>query len=98
MGPAEEEEVGHQGPSWLQLGFEMPTEKEALRALEVEISNHTPPLNNIHFTNWYATSYIGGAILDRAADVESLSSMGEMGVDEATNRVGAIISRVSFKN
>lgn len=76
----------------------MPTEEEALRALAIEISNRTPPLNNIRFTNWYATSHIGGAILDRAADIKSLSSMGEMGVDEATNCVGALISRVSFKN
>lgn len=94
----EVEEVGHQGPSWLQLGSEMSTEEEALRALAAEISNRTPPLNNIRFTNRYAASYIGGAILDRAADIESLSSMGEMGVDEATNRVGTLISRVSLKN
>lgn len=33
--------------SWLQEGFEMPTEEEAMRALAVEISTKTPPLNNI---------------------------------------------------
>lgn len=77
--PTQEEEMGHQGPSWLQPGFVMPTEEEALWALAVEISDRTPPLNNICFTNWYVASYIGGAILDWAADIESLSSMGEGG-------------------
>lgn len=65
-----------------------------MRALAVEIQNRTP-LRNIHFTNHYAASYIGRVILDGAADIESLEFMGEMGVDEATNRVGALISRVS---
>lgn len=62
------------GPFWLQLGFVMPTEEEALRALAVENSNRTPLFNNIQFTNRYAASYIGGAILDRAADIKSLAS------------------------
>lgn len=39
------------GPSWLQLGFKMPTEAEALRDLVDEISSRTPLLNNIRFTN-----------------------------------------------
>lgn len=84
-------------PTWLQLGFEMPKEEEELRALAVEISNRTPSLNNIQFTNPYATSYIGSAILDRGTNIESLASMGEMGVDEATYCVGALISRASFR-
>lgn len=48
------------GPSWLRLGFEMPTEEEALRSLAAEIQEATPPLHNIRFTNGYAASYIGG--------------------------------------
>lgn len=83
------------GSSWLRPGFEMPTEEEVLRELATEITNRTPPLRNIRFTNWYVASFIGGAILNRAADVKSLVSMGEMGVDEATNRVGALLARVS---
>lgn len=82
-------------PSWLQPGFEMPTEEGALRELASEISTRTPPLNNIRFTNRYAASFIGGAVLNRAANVESLALMGEVGVDEATNRVGALLARVS---
>lgn len=73
----------------------MPTEEEALRALAVEISNLYA--TNIQFTNLYAASYIAGVILDRAADIESLASMGEMGIDEATNCFGACILRVSFR-
>lgn len=38
-------------PSWLLLGFEMPTEEEALRELASEISTRTSALKNIHFTN-----------------------------------------------
>lgn len=64
------------GPSWLQLGFEMPIEEVALKELASEITRKTPPLNNICFTNRYAISFIGGAILNRAADVVSLASMG----------------------
>lgn len=87
-----------QGPSWLQSGFVMPTDEEALRALVVEISACTPLLlNNILFTNMYATLYLGGAILDQTVDVESPSGMGEMGVDEATNRVGPLLPRVSSR-
>lgn len=91
------DETSCQGPSWLQLGFEMPTEEEALRALSVEISTHTPPLNNICFTNVYVASYLGGAIWDRAVHVESLSRMGEIGMEEASNSVGALLARVSLR-
>lgn len=73
----------------------MPTEEEALRALASEISTRTPPLSNIRFTNRYAASFLGGAVLNRAADAESLASMGDIGVDEATNWVGALLARVS---
>lgn len=83
------------GPSWLQPGFRMPTEEETLRSLAAEIEEATPPLCNIRFTNRYAVSYIGGTILSQAKDIESLEAMGEMGVDEATNRVRVLISRVS---
>lgn len=83
------------GPSWLQLGFRMPTEEEALRSLAIEIEEATPPLCNIRFTNRFAASYIGGTILSQTEDIESLEAMGEMGVDEATNRVRVLISRVS---
>lgn len=82
-------------PSWLQSGFEMRVE-EALRELVSEISTKTPPLNNIHFTNRYTTSFISVAIFNRAGDVESLASMGKMRIDEVTNRVGALLARVSF--
>lgn len=68
----------HFGPSWMQTGFEMPTEAEALRALSVEISHRTSLLDNIRCTNWFAASFLGGSILDRAADVESLETMGGM--------------------
>lgn len=81
--------------SWLQLGFEMSTEEETLKSLAVEIDEATLPLRNIQFTNRYAASYIGGTIFSSAANIESLEAMGEMRVDEATNRVGALISRVS---
>lgn len=83
------------GPSWLRPGFEMPNEEGALRELASEISNKTPPLTNICFTKWHAASFIRGAVLNRVANVESLVSMGEMGVDEVTNRVGALLARVS---
>lgn len=82
-------------PSWLRSGFKVPTEEEALRELASEITEMTPPLRNIRFTNRYAAAFLGGAVLNRAADAESLASMGDMGVDEATNRVGALIARVS---
>lgn len=62
----------------------------------VGVRNYPPPLTNIQFTNRYAASFIRGAILNRAADAESLASMGEMGVEEATNRVGALLARVGF--
>lgn len=84
------------GPSWLQPGFEIPMEEEALRNLADKITSRTPPLNNIRFTNRYAESYIGGSVLNRAADVESLASMSDLGVDEATNRVGALLAQVHF--
>lgn len=70
----------------------MPAEEKVLRALAVKMSNITPLLNNIHFTNRYAAFYIRGAILNLAADIKSLSSMGEMRVDDSTNHVGARIS------
>lgn len=72
----------------------MPTEEESLRALVAEITTRTPPLHNLYFTNWYAASFLCGTILDRAADAESLALMGEMWVEEATNRVGALLARV----
>lgn len=84
------------GPSWLWPEFVMPTEEEALRSLAVEIQEVAPPLCNVQFTNRYAASYIGRAILDQATDIESLKAMGEMGLEEATNRAEALISRVSF--
>lgn len=83
------------GPSWLQPGFKMPREEEGLGSLAAKIEEATPPLCNIWFTNHYATSYIGGTILSQAANIESLEAMGEMRVDEATNRVGVLISLVS---
>lgn len=84
------------GSSWLQLGFEIPTEEGVLRELPSEIPTRTPPFNNIRFTNRYAASFIGGAVLNRAADVESLATMGEIRVDETANRVGALLARVRW--
>lgn len=74
----------------------MPTEEEALRALAYEILTRTPPLNNLRFTNRYVASFLGSAILDWAADTERLAGMDEMGVDEATNQIGALLAHVSF--
>lgn len=93
---ADEAPTMNSGPLWLQLGFEMPTEGEALRALSMEISNKTPSLDNILFTNRFAASFFGGSILDRAAGVESLATMGGMRVDDATIRVSALLARVSL--
>lgn len=85
---------GHSSPSWLRSGVVMPIEEEALRELASKISNRTPPLRNLRFTNMYSASYLGGVILNWATDIESLAGMGEMGVDEETNRVGALLARV----
>lgn len=59
----------------------MPTEAEALRDLADEITSRTPPINNIRFTNRFAASYLGGTILNRAEDVDSLASMGDFLID-----------------
>lgn len=54
-------------------------QEEALRALSLKITSKTPPLSNILFTNIHAATYLGGAILNRVADSESLATMGEIG-------------------
>lgn len=69
--------------------------KGGLREFASEITERTPPLQNIRFTNRYIAAFLGGAVLNWAADAESLASMRDMGVDEATNWVGALLTRVS---
>lgn len=85
---------GDSGLSWLRSWFMMPTEEEALKEWESKISTRTPPLYNLHFTNRHAALYLWETILNHTAHVKSLAGMGEMGVDEAINRIGALLARV----
>lgn len=81
-------------PSLMQIGFLMPSSLEGLRKLSEEIMAKKTPLNNIKFTDHFATLYLGLSAFHRSMDVESHHSIKEMCAEESTNRVGALLSRV----
>lgn len=75
---------------WLLPGLTTPKDIDAIKVLEVEINDASPPLNNIRFIDKQVAAYIG-----KVADTESLSSMAGMDMEEAMNRAGELMARVS---
>lgn len=80
--------------SWMHPDFKMPTEKEDLKKLGNEIAVAAVPLRNLKFNDRLAASYIGLSGVERAADLDSYQVVKEMGADESSNRVGALLGRV----
>lgn len=80
----------------MHLEFRMPIDRGDLGRLSDEIVAVAVPLRNLQFTDRFSASIIGLLAVLCGSDMDFYHVLKEMGVEESSNRVGALLAQLSF--